>query len=440
MGFIGKTLAMGAGCACLCSKNAAKPVDASLASRRARNQSEHIERKLQLSEAESRLHLKILLLGAGESGKTTVVKQLGFIHKTALSVDERKTYISVLHENTIQSMLLLIDAAQRAGSDLTTHREAIDRVLKLPLPLRLTAEAVKDIQTLWHECPSMSEMWEQRSSFWILECAPFFLEQCHRFIAPDYVPNEEDVIMARKRTTGVQTTEFDYATVHWSIVDVGGQRTERRKWLHCLDNVNAIIYVSNLASYARVLFEDGKVKGMDEDLELFQETAGQGFFDRVPVFLLLNKKDLFEQLLKSKPLTECFPKYNGDGGLMDSTQFIARQFENRLPGEKNLAQIHCIASRLKADVRCAFDDIKRELLRRNTHTIQAAKEVVRASSSSFSSSRQNTKTSVATTTLLISSSRKVQPPTRLSSEPQTPTKVQPGKDMEKGEQKKPPAE
>lgn len=51
-----------------------------------------------------------MLLGAGESGKSTIVKQMKIIHETGYSDDERKAYRPVVYSNTIQSMLAIIRA------------------------------------------------------------------------------------------------------------------------------------------------------------------------------------------------------------------------------------------------------------------------------------------------------------------------------------------
>ncbi|KIH42944.1 hypothetical protein ANCDUO_27064 [Ancylostoma duodenale] len=52
--------------------------------------------------------VKLLLLGAGESGKSTIVKQMKIIHETGYSDEERKQYRPVVFSNTIQEMVSLL--------------------------------------------------------------------------------------------------------------------------------------------------------------------------------------------------------------------------------------------------------------------------------------------------------------------------------------------
>mgnify|MGYP001402699130 FL=1 len=42
------------------------------------------------------------------------------------------------------------------------------------------------------------------------------------------------------------------------MIDVGGQRSERKKWLRCFDSIQAVIFIASLAEYDQVLAEDGK--------------------------------------------------------------------------------------------------------------------------------------------------------------------------------------
>ena len=50
---------------------------------------------------------------------------------------------------------------------------------------------------------------------------------------------------------------------------LGGQRSERKKWIHCFDNVTAVLFVVSMSEYDQVLAEDHRVNRMAESLKLF---------------------------------------------------------------------------------------------------------------------------------------------------------------------------
>lgn len=77
--------------------------------------------------------------------------------------------------------------------------------------------------------------------YWLLDAANYYFDHALRLGQADYFPNDEDMIMTRIRTTGIDTTEFSEPPYMFSVVDVGGQRNERRKWIHCFDNVKVQI-------------------------------------------------------------------------------------------------------------------------------------------------------------------------------------------------------
>lgn len=48
---------------------------------------------------------------------------------------------------------------------------------------------------------------------------------------------------------------------YFRMVDVGGQRSERRKWIHCFENVTSIMFLVALSEYDQVLVEsDNEVR------------------------------------------------------------------------------------------------------------------------------------------------------------------------------------
>lgn len=72
------------------------------------------------------------------------------------------------------------------------------------------------------------------------------------FVVVVVVGFQEDVVMTRVITTGVGTIEIGDPPYRYTVVDVGGQRNERKKWLHCFDDVKAIVFLVSLAGYNQV--------------------------------------------------------------------------------------------------------------------------------------------------------------------------------------------
>lgn len=58
--------------------------------------------------------------------------------------------------------------------------------------------------------------------------------------------------MTRLITSGVSTIDIDEPPIKFTVVDVGGQRNERKKWLHCFDDVKAVVFLISLAGYNQV--------------------------------------------------------------------------------------------------------------------------------------------------------------------------------------------
>lgn len=108
--------------------------------------------------------------------------------------------------------------------------------------------------------------------------------------------------------TGV-TNNFHLS--QFRMFDVGGQRSERKKWIHCFEGVTAIIFCVALSGYDLVLAEDEEMNRMIESMKLFDSICNSKWFVATSIILFLNKKDLFEEKIVRSPLTICFPEYSG---------------------------------------------------------------------------------------------------------------------------------
>lgn len=332
------------------------------------------DRLMEEEKVEAELHFKLLCLGAGESGKSTIIKQLVFLHKQAqISDEEKHAYVRVLHGNVLTCITTLIKEASDFGYQQDEKSAGcVEMIESFDSRQLLNDSMVAAIEYLWLHSSAIAKTYERRAEFWLLESAAYYFQHMHRFVEEDYSPSEEDIVAARKRTTGVVETSLKYGNVAWSVVDVGGQRSERRKWLNCFDDVQGILFTENLAGYCSVLFEDKNVNRMQESLKLFEDTMANPLFANTPVFLILNKKDLFEQLIETKPLTIAFPEYTGPQQLRPCIEYIAEQFAARLPPNHSKPMVLLMAARVKKDVQYCFEDVKDTLLDANRKGIKKA--------------------------------------------------------------------
>jgi guanine nucleotide-binding protein subunit alpha, other len=63
-------------------------------------------------------------------------------------------------------------------------------------------------------------------------------------------------VQTRARTTGITETQFHLRDHEMLMVDVGGQKSERRKWIHCFQDVTSILFLVSLSGYDQCLVED----------------------------------------------------------------------------------------------------------------------------------------------------------------------------------------
>ncbi|EFE38813.1 hypothetical protein TRV_06538 [Trichophyton verrucosum HKI 0517] len=110
------------------------------------------------------------------------------------------------------------------------------------------------------------------------------------------------------------------------MFDVGGQRSERKKWIHCFENVTSIIFCVALSEYDQVLLEESNQNRMMESLVLFDSVVNSRWFMRTSIVLFLNKVDLFRQKLGRSPLNKYFPDYSGGNDVNRAAKYLLWRF------------------------------------------------------------------------------------------------------------------
>ena len=96
---------------------------------------------------------------------------------------------------------------------------------------------------MWQHAAAQS-IFERKSEFQLNDSADYYFNDIDRISTAGYIPTEQDVLRSRVRTTGIVQSDFVIKKVNFLMFDVGGQRNERRKWIHCFDHVNAMVFVA----------------------------------------------------------------------------------------------------------------------------------------------------------------------------------------------------
>ncbi|XP_016329011.1 guanine nucleotide-binding protein G(i) subunit alpha-1-like, partial [Sinocyclocheilus anshuiensis] len=193
-----------------------------------------------------------------------------------------------------------------------------------------------------------------------------YLNDLDRISSSSYVPTQQDVLRTRVKTTGIVETHFTFKDLHFKMFDVGGQRSERKKWIHCFEGVTAIIFCVSLSDYDLVLAEDEEMNRMHESMKLFDSICNNKWFTDTSIILFLNKKDLFDDKIKRSPLTICFPEYTGSSTYEDAAAYIQCQFED-LNKRKDTKEIysHFTCATDTKNVQFVFDAVTDVIIKNN---------------------------------------------------------------------------
>jgi GTPase SAR1 family protein len=331
-------------------------------------ESRRIDKYLKTAGSEYRQEVKLLLLGAGESGKSTIAKQMQILHKNGFSDQERAAFIPTITFNILNSLNVLIrnrDTTRFALSPVV-QKLADGFIAKFPeqdIPSvgSISKDDAQVIQLLWNDPAIKAAYLQDAAKLQLCSSAQYFLDALERVVQSDYIPSDQDILHARRATTGIQTISFTVEDVPFKCVDVGGQRSERRKWLHVFDDVSAVLFCVALDEYNMRLLEDVNVWRMHESLKLFGEIVNSSHLSKSGMILFLNKKDLFAQKIKQVDLLDVFPNYKGGKNYEPAINYIQDQFiqEAKEPGR---VYVHVTVATDTENISFVFNAVKDLLL------------------------------------------------------------------------------
>ncbi|KAI8991299.1 guanine nucleotide-binding protein alpha-2 subunit [Mycotypha africana] len=340
------------------------------------SRSKAIDKQLKLEKKRAAREIKILLLGAGDSGKSTIIKQMKVIHHDGFSKTECENFRLMIFTNLVGSMQALIESMQRLK--LTVDNEQNWKYLSYfehTAPFHISIHEpfpkkyYEPLFSLWKD-KSIRNTFEQGHTFAFNENIKYFFDQLDRLFQPGYMPTNADIVHCRIKTTGIVETQFKQGSVIYRMFDVGGQRSERKKWIHCFDNVSAVLFVAALSGYDSCLVEDRYSNQMYEAFMLFESICNSKWFTSTSMILFLNKVDLFKEKIKRSQIVDYFPDYNGQADDFDEAcEFFRRRFTQLNTNKNKRIYVHFTVAtdtRLLARV---MESVSDSILHENLQTL-----------------------------------------------------------------------
>uniref|UniRef100_A0A665UFE2 Guanine nucleotide-binding protein G(s) subunit alpha n=1 Tax=Echeneis naucrates TaxID=173247 RepID=A0A665UFE2_ECHNA len=257
-----------------------------------REANKKIEKQLQKDKQIYRATHRLLLLGAGESGKSTIVKQMRILHVNGFNAEEKKQKIQDIKNNIKEAIETIVTAMSNLTPPVQLacpeNQYRIEYILNLvnQKDFEFPCEFYDHAKTLWQD-EGVRACYERSNEYQLIDSLLLVL------------------------TSGIFETRFQVDKVNFHMFDVGGQRDERRKWIQCFNDVTAIIFVVASSSYNMVIREDNQTNRLQEALNLFKNIWNNRWLRTISVILFLNKQDLLaEKVLAGKSkIEEYFPEF-----------------------------------------------------------------------------------------------------------------------------------
>ncbi|NXU89198.1 GNA12 protein, partial [Xiphorhynchus elegans] len=343
------------------------------AEREARRRSREIDAMLARERRAVRRLVKILLLGAGESGKKESFVETRGKEDIGVACLLEKT----LWESILEGCRVLVDARDKLGIPWQyTENEkhgmflmAFENKAGMPIEPATFQLYVPALGALWRDS-GIKEAFSRRSEYQLGESVKYFLDNLDRIGQLNYFPSKQDILLARKATKGIVEHDFIIKKIPFKMVDVGGQRSQRQKWFQCFDGITSILFMVSSSEYDQVLMEDRRTNRLVESMNIFETIVNNKLFFNVSIILFLNKMDLLVEKVKTVSIKKYFSDFKGDPHRLEDVQRYLVQCFDRKRRNRSKPLFHHFTTAIDTEnIRFVFHAVKDTILQENLKDI-----------------------------------------------------------------------
>eukprot|EP00475_Leptophrys_vorax_P004548 TRINITY_DN12727_c0_g1_i5.p1 TRINITY_DN12727_c0_g1~~TRINITY_DN12727_c0_g1_i5.p1 ORF type:complete len:364 (-),score=76.31 TRINITY_DN12727_c0_g1_i5:37-1098(-) len=295
---------------------------------------------------------RVFLTGISSSGKTTVLYQARVLYGDGFNEQQALDYLSTITSNILENLAKIISVMKKdqlIEEQPESFRQAADLIMLAESKQdqeRLSPELGRAFEVLYSNPVFQSALVETQRSpkLSISRCTvrhlQYWKENLSTICGSDYVPRIPDILRTKRTTLGVTSLEFSGKDASFTLVDVGGTRSQRSKWLHQFPLSTALMYVCSLGHYNQRLFEGEESLCLVEAIGLFETLMNHHDLANKNVFLFFTMRDIFEDKFVNQkiPLQDTLPEYPGSEDPNVAIEFITAQFlsKNKNP-QRNIS-------------------------------------------------------------------------------------------------------
>lgn len=297
--------------------------------------SQAIDRRLEEDATWLRRETKVVLMGAANSGKELIMRQMKVLYADGYPKDERLNFRYAVRSTVRLLIHAIIDLIKDTGISLSGPLEEDFAILLHEVETvdiaHITPAAVDSVQNIW-DSDIFSTLYVRNFEIDFPQYSPYFANEIQRIAADDYIPIEADIIRLNHSMGGIKELRFAWDELDVHLFNISGYIPEqfRKRWFHQLDNATALVYTVDISTYDRPYLGQPTSSQLQADFLDFDAWANSPAFANSSIILVLNNFSRFREKLAHSPLRTFFPDFEATGEAdreMEARQYVLQRFK-----------------------------------------------------------------------------------------------------------------